>query len=357
MLFRITSILVIMITALLVHSCITPYDPDIKDSKTRIVIEGLISNLPGPQKVRITNSASYSNDSEGTNIGIEGATVYVTDDLENRINYMDAGRGNYQTDDSFQGVIGRSYQLHVITSDKNEYISEPDLLKPVPQIDSIYWEYNREKKQINVYVDLTDAPVVGDGYLWKWQHYEQVEFCKLSELFVPSGVGDPVWLPCRTCCTKCWDIVQCRSCVNIAGDQYINGKKVRKQLITAVPYNNRSPYYMIIEQRSLTNNAYQFWNSVKVQTSSTGGPFDAAPAPVIGNIKNVANAKEKVLGFFGASAIILRPYWQDRDQIDDTPDFPQPPFCPAIVGPPPSCYECIEDPGYRTGNKPAEWDR
>ncbi|MDJ1506176.1 DUF4249 domain-containing protein [Xanthocytophaga agilis] len=344
----------ILLASLLTNSCITPYDPDLHTAESRIVIEGLISTLPGPQKVRITHSAVYTNATAGTNIGIPGAIVYVTDDLENRIDYTDIGGGNYET--YIQGSIGRYYQLHVITPDDKEYTSEPDLLKPVPQIDNIYWEYNREKKEINVYVDLTDAPTPGDGYLWKWQHYEKLTYCKYSELIVqPNGTSS--WTQCRECCTDCWDITQCRSCVNIAGDQYTNGNQIKKQLITSVPYSDYTPYYLLIEQRSLTSNAYAFWNSVKAQTSNTGGPFDAAPAPILGNIKNVANSKEKVLGFFGASDIIQRPYWQDRNQIDDTPNPAQPPFCAPASGPPPICYACIEDAGYRTNFQPPGWNR
>ncbi|MDJ1480768.1 DUF4249 domain-containing protein [Cytophagaceae bacterium YF14B1] len=346
----------ILFISLAANSCITPYNPDLGSAQTRIVIEGIISTLPGPQKVRITQSSVYTNGSEGTNIGITGAHVYVTDDIGNRIDYMDIGTGNYETDAFVQGIIGRSYQLHVITPDDKEYISEPDLLKPVPQIDNIYWEYNREKKEINVYLDLTDAPTPGDGYLWKWQHYEKLTYCKYSEV-VALPNGGSTWTLCRECCTNCWDIIQCRSCVNIASDQYVNGNKIKKQLITSVPYSDYTPYYLLIEQRSLTSNAYAFWNSVKAQTSSTGGPFDAAPAPIVGNIKNIADAKEKVLGFFGASDIIQRPYWQERNQIDDTPNPVQPPYCAPVTGPPPVCFECIEGAGYRTSFQPPGWDR
>ncbi len=340
---------------ILAFSCITPYDPGIQEGQRRIVIEGLISTIPGSQQVRITTSAAYTNGSAGANIGVENARVYVTDDLNRRIDFTQAGSGTYVAAPDVTGEVGRLYTLHVTTTDGQEYKSEPDLLKPVPPIDTVYWEYNRDKKSISVYVDLTDSPALGDGYLWQWKHYEQLQYCKLSES-IPDG-NTTVQTPCLDCCTRCWDVVQCYTCVNIAGDQYINGKKVKKQLITEVPYNSRSPYYLLIEQRSLSNNAYQFWNSVKVQTSSTGGPFDAAPAPIVGNIKNVANDKDKVLGFFGASAVIHLPYWLERDQINDSPNIPQPPDCPAISGPPPPCYPCLEDPGRRTGVQPTGWNR
>ncbi len=336
---------------LLVCSCITPYDADIQGSQPRLVVEGLISDQPGPHQVRLTQSASYANGSEGTNIGIDNATVYVTDDLGRRIEYVSLGSGRYQTTPDVRGEVGRTYQVHITLADGTRYLSEPDLLKPVPPVDNLYWEYDRSTKLISVYVDLVDPPTLGDGYYWTWKHYESLQYCKLSEM-LPDGSQSA----CLNCCTPCWDIFQCYTCVNIAGDQFINGKKIKKQLITTVLYNSFEPYYLLIEQRSLSNNAYQFWNSVKVQSSSTGGPFDAAPAPIVGNVKNPDKPKEKVLGFFGASSVIKIPYWQPRDQIDDTPVIPLPTNCPPITFPPP-CYPCMEDEGRRTGVQPLGWVR
>ncbi len=341
------------IVLLFAFSCITPYDPNIKSGEPRIVVEGLLSNLPGVQKVRITQSAAYANGSAGITPGIDNATVYVTDDLGRRIDYFLSGRGYYFTSSDVQGEVGRSYQLHITLADGTEYLSEPDLLKPVPPIDSLYWEYDPAKKLINVYVDITDPETTGDGYYWRWEHYGLLQYCKLSETIVINGQSSET--PCLTCCDFCWQIEQCYTCVNVANDQYVNGKKVKKQFITAVPYDGTTPYYLLIEQRSLSSNAYQFWNSIKVQSSNTGGPFDAAPAPIIGNIKNSSDSREKVLGFFGASSVIMKPYWIERNQINDSPVIPAQPICPAIVGPPPPCYPCMEEAGKRTGIAPPQW--
>ena len=283
-----------------------------------------------------------------------GATVYATDGQGRRIDFFESGAGNYFTRPDVRGQVGRTYQLHIRTTDGTEYVSEPEPLKPVPSIDDIYWEYNPSAKNINVYLDLTDPPTPGDGYLWRWQHYEQLEFCKLSEE-IPNSNGDRT--SCKNCCTDCWDIIQCFTCVNIAGDQFVNGNQIRRQLITTVPFSSFSPYYLLIEQRSLGNNAYRFWSSVRAQSRATGGPFDVPPAPTLGNIRNVNNPNERVLGFFGASGVIYQPYWVDRGSIADLPAVPPPPDCPPVVGPPPPCFPCLEDFGRRTGTRPPGWNR
>ncbi|MCU0355470.1 MAG: DUF4249 domain-containing protein [Cytophagales bacterium] len=339
---------------LLVTACVTPYTPENTAISPRLVVEGLITDQPGPHRVRLTTSAAFSNDNAGISLGLNGATVYASDDNGRRIEFFDSGGGNYLTATDFQGQVGRTYQLHIRTAEGTEYVSEPELLKPVPPIDDIYWEYNPANKSITVYLDLTDPPTPGDGYLWKWRHFSQLTYCKLSEE-IPNSNGART--PCLNCCTDCWDINQCFTCVNIAGDQFVNGNKVRKQAVTTIPYDSRAPYYLLIEQRSLGNNAYRFWNSVRSQSNATGGPFDVPPAPTLGNIRNANNPNERVLGFFGASGVIYQPYWVDRSTIADSPAVPQPPDCPVIVGPPPPCFPCVEAFNQRTRTKPPGWDR
>lgn len=340
----------ISVLVLLVSSCITPYDAKIKDSVPRIVIEGLITDQPGPYRVRITRTGAFSNDITGATPGMAGATVYATDDLGGRIDFFESGAGNYFTSGSVRGVAGRSYQLQVRLSDGREYVSQPDLLRPVPPIDSVYSEYDPAARKFNVFVDLTDSPAPGEGYLWKWTHYELVSKCELSKVVQ----GRPT--PCLDCCTRCWDITQCNACSNIAGDQYVNGNQIKRQPVMAAPYDSRGLYYLLIEQRSLSPGAFRFWNSLKAQSGGAGGPFDAAPAPVTGNISNVADKTEKVLGFFGASGVTLRQHWVIRSGVSDTPGIGMPPDCPIVFGPPPPCTSCQEIPGQRTQVTPPNWD-
>ena len=340
---------------LLFCSCITPYDAKVKESVPRIVVEGLITDQPGPHRVRITRTGAFTNNPDGFTEGVEKAMVYATDDAGDRIDFQGFGGGNYLTASGVRGVVGRSYTLNIRLADGRTYVSEPDLLRRVPPVDSIYSEYDPAVKKFNVYVDITDSPVPGEGYLWKWTNYESVSICEPSNP-IPNTGNPAGQSPCLPCCTRCWNISRCIGCVNIAGDQYVNGNQIKRQPITTVPYNSLSRYYLMVEQRSLSPEAYRFWNAVKLQSGGTAGPFDAPPAPVRGNIANTGDAGEKVLGFFGASGVLFRQYWVIRSGIAENPVIPAPQFCPAETGPPPQCAPCTEQGGSRTTSAPPNWD-
>ncbi len=335
---------------LLLASCVTPYDASVHEGTRRLIIEGLISTQSDRQYVQVSYSGLYMKGVDGLGTSVNAATVYVRDDKGQQFDFESIGSGRYQNKNQMKGVVGHTYQLFV-TVDGKEYVSEPELLKPVPPIDNLYWEYNAANKMIDVYIDLTDAPTPGDGYLWRWKHYEEIDICK------PAEIRGTTVVPCKYCCTRCWNIVQCHSCLNLVGDQFVNGNKIRRQLIATVPFNSQSPYFLLIEQRSLTAAGFQFWNSVKAQSGSTGGPFDVAPAPILGNIRNVADATEKVLGFFGASDLVINPLWINRQDINDRP-LPSPfaPNCPGDGNPPPPCFPC-EESVFRTRTMPQGWNK
>lgn len=337
-------------------ACVTPYEPRIRQSAPRLVIEGLITDQPGPHQVRITQSAAFANGSAGTTPGIGGATVYVTDNEQTHIDFIQVTAGTYRTAADVRGIVGHTYQLHVKLADGRTYASRPDLLRPVPRIDSLYSEYDAGAKKFNVYLDLTDSPTPGEGYFWQWKHYEPLQYCQASERIINPD-GTTTQTPCLNCCTQCWAITQCYTCLTIAGDQYVNGNQIRRQLLAVAPYDSRAPYYLLVEQRSLSPAAFRFWQSVKVQSSSTGGPFDAAPAPVVGNVSNVADSGEKVLGFFGASGVITQPYWVDRSNVPANPSLLSPGCPPPPPFPPPPCAPCIEEANYRTQFPPPGWEQ
>ena len=129
--FRITVLAAFVV---LVHtSCSEKIDLKLKDSEPRIVIEGWLSDKPGPYFVGVTKSRLYSENNQFE--GVPAATVIISDDAGNRDTLIEATlAGLYQT--SFiQGTVGRTYRLDV-TVEGTTYTSLCKMNPPV-DIDSV----------------------------------------------------------------------------------------------------------------------------------------------------------------------------------------------------------------------------
>ncbi len=330
-------------------ACVTPYQPEAVSIGSSLVVEGQVSDQPGPYTVKLTRTADYSYKS--LNLLETGATVTISDNLGNReILTEQSTGGTYQTKATgIRGVVGRSYKLIIQTKAGKRYESAPEVLPAVPPIQKLYYESNYTPaggQTWSVLLDTKDPDTLGNYYKWNWTHYEFTESCQKT--FVPArsiytGIA---------CCSDCWDITRCYNCISLNSDANINGKAISRQPIADVPYTSGSRYYIEVEQQGISQGAYAFWKSVRQLTSNTGGLFDAAPSTVRGNIRCSSDPNELVYGYFGATGLSAGYLVVDRSTGQGSPKIDFPTVIPYPTNPP--CLVC-ENNLYRTPNKPRWW--
>jgi hypothetical protein len=59
-------------------------------------------------------------------------------------------------------------------------------------------------------------------------------------------------------------------------------------------------YSILVTQTVLTKEAYAFWENLQKNTEALGSIFDAQPSQLIGNIHNIADPAERVIGYISA---------------------------------------------------------
>jgi hypothetical protein len=332
---------------LLCTDCITPFQPEVNYSTPLLVVNGLITDQPGPYEVVLTLTSINS-----TYLGINYPThakVSISDDQGNVEQLVEIKNGKFRTSaGGIQGVIGRSYSVTVVLEDGTTYQSQAELLKPVSQISGATTIYQdllgttiRGKFKTNI--ETNDPPQQGDYYRWTWKHFDYLTFCAFSQNIADHQFHE------SACCEPCWTIDQCESCIALLSDHFVNGKKISQFLID-IPYDSKTPYFLFIQQFSLTETAYQYWKTLNEQINVTGGVFDTPPAAVPGNLYRVNNKEEQVLGYFGASAVAEKAIYIKRDGAGVDP---YPSNLSAIIDL--GCIPCREN-YYRTAFKPKGWD-
>ena len=173
---------VLFIILIICGTCSEPYTPEISKYEDILVIDGIITNEPGPYEVRISRSFKYS-DSEGQ--PEHHATVLIKDDQGNIASMEETSPGIYSTiDPDFRGIIGRQYQLYVNTYvDQQVYESEFVELKKVPEIENLYAEFGEKasdtelEQGFHIYVDTYDPE--------NQTRYYRYDFVETWEFYVP----------------------------------------------------------------------------------------------------------------------------------------------------------------------------
>jgi hypothetical protein len=338
---------------LLVASCVTEFQPDRVSIPPSLVVEGIITDQPGPYQVKLTRTADFSYTS--LNLLETGATVTISDDQGHQELLKEQSPGGIYLTSSMQGVAGRTYKVTIKTRTGEQYESAPELLKAGPPIDRLYSEYRYDRSESNngkangwdVYVDTKDPETTGDFYRWEWTHYEFTDVCQTITVKGQNAVSG---LPC---CTNCWDITRCYiNCINIISDVAINGNTISRQFIQRIPYNASTRYYLEVTQQRLSKNLYEFFKTTQQQVINTGGLFDAAPGSISGNLHSTTNADTKVYGYFGAVGTAVSHILVDRSNAVGAP---VPTSDLVILDPLAPCVVCANNQ-YRTPIKPRWWD-
>lgn len=88
-----------------------------------------------------------------------------------------------------------------------------------------------------------------------------------------------------------------------------------------------------VYQHSLTEEAYNFFRIMEQQKETTGTVLDPPPAEVKGNMFNVDDENEQVIGFFDASAVSVKEVTILRENIDYADiSFQWPDDCRVLPG-------------------------
>jgi hypothetical protein len=88
-------------------------------------------------------------------------------------------------------------------------------------------------------------------------------------------------------------------------------------------------YSLLVTQHALTEAAYTYWDQLRINSSEGGGLYEQQPLAIRGNMKNLTDPGQDVLGFFSAASInTKRLFVQDVPGLvvnyDDHCDGPQP---------------------------------
>jgi len=149
-------------------SCQKVINLNLQNSAPQYVIEGNVTDQPGPYTVTITKSVSFTQDNVYP--AVSGAIVVITDNTANVTDTLkETTPGNYNTS-ILAGVSGHQYSLYVNAA--SNIFTSSSTMPPAVSLDSLYAQVNsfrgNDYQLVPVYTD--PAPIQG-----KLNYYHFVE--------------------------------------------------------------------------------------------------------------------------------------------------------------------------------------
>jgi hypothetical protein len=87
-------------------------------------------------------------------------------------------------------------------------------------------------------------------------------------------------------------------------------------------------YSLLVNQYSISEAAYKYWNQLKINSTDEGGLYDRQPLATQGNMHNITDPTKVVLGFFGASSVTSK-----RIFVKDVPGLISDYYSPCAIIP------------------------
>ncbi|MEQ9438179.1 MAG: DUF4249 domain-containing protein [Cyclobacteriaceae bacterium] len=340
--------------ALFLTTCIDPFDiGDVVQGERNLVVDGILTNQTKEHQVRITYSSPNLQVFEDE--AVRGAEVYIEDEEGNRTLLSEVEEGLYQTSADFAGAVGNAYSLHIRTAEDKSYQSVPEVMQPVAEIDSIYavLESRPYLTTIGVLLDewgmqfyLSTGTGQAEPNFYRWEWKETYEFT--APLVSEMQFNVPI----------CYETRSLYRRLLIGSSQDLTQDRIERQPLTFVSKRQRKlrvRYSLLAVQYSLSERAYTFWENVEEQRNSDGSVFDPPPARIIGNMTNVNDPSETVLGYFQVSAVTEKRFFITRGEIPSNPGGPVGGFEDCNSEEPADyCYDCSLIPGTTT-ERPSFW--
>ncbi len=311
------NILINVSLAALLMQCVEPFEIEIPGGSDFIVVDGLITDQPGPYVVNISVSSPLGfNDA----VPVNDASVSVEEEGGITETFTLESPGQYVSS-SLQGVAGRRYRLLISTRDGSRYQSDWVTLKPSPPIDSVYWEFDQRRSMegqvegVQFFVDTHDPENNTKFYRYRWT--------ETWTYFAPFAttldyLGD-LKTAIRDYNRTCW-IDEASRVINLASSQGNVKDVISNQSLNFVSTETNRlniRYSILVEQLVMNEDEYNYWKGLKETNAETGELFDKQPQSLISNVVNIDNPDETVLGYFSVSGVSTQRVFIQRGDLPE----------------------------------------
>ena len=338
-----------LLLALLCSACIKELKFELGKQEDLLVVFGTFSDQPGKHIFHVTRTNAFERQDINP---IEGATLFVLDSKGKQYPFVELEAGTYQFKDTlFRATAGEQYQLDIKLPNGGHYRSDVETMPAAVRIDSVYpgVEVKEFDQFMQVLADV-DIPADPNGVYLRWEvsrvwRRTSIDFATLFQdyfKFKPPVV--------------CYMTEEPEpNAVRIFGSKRRDAFPLRQQEIARIDadYKFFERNAFEITQYRISSKAHEYWNKINLVGNPQGTIFDVPPATIRGNIYNVDNPRERILGYFELAAVDSAYTYADRSIFTYTINNPclvdyTKPAWEATYGYSPECAFCVNIEGHST---------
>ena len=305
MIMNATNKIILTAMILILAACREEYMlPFTGPAKGYLVVEGFINSGTGPTTINLSRTLALV---DTVNILPERqAQVEVEGTDNSHFTLNETAPGTYSVP---QLTIQSSqfYRVRIKTKNGSEYLSDFEPVLATPPVDSITW---LRDNGVELYVNTHDP--LNNTHYYRWEFEETWEFHSTFST-VLKYVIDPSTNKVDTVEDRppeetsklyyCWQSEKSKK-ILIGSSAALTTDRIYLpiQRVPESDWKISVLYSILVKQYAIGGKEFEFLRRMKKNTEQVGSLFDAQPSELTGNIHNVANPDETVVGYIGISA-------------------------------------------------------
>src|SRR5690554_1320935 len=294
------SILWACICLLVLQACESPYDPELEevDVVPTLIVDGFI-DLNGPSRFTITRSVPIHSGESGPVGGgflgpVQAEISVVAENGEHFQGVRESSAGQYRVD---HGKLDseNAYFLRIETNG-NVYESTPSRAMQSGEIDELEFRL-RDEETLEILLSSSD-PQHSTAY-YRWEFEETWKFNSPISSSARLIDGQLVDITPETNYGTCF-LDNFSSNILIAStSQFTDNRIVQKpiQSISNTSEKLSSRYSILVKQYAISQESFGFWELIQRNSENIGDIFGVMPSEIGGNIRNLNDPSERVVGF------------------------------------------------------------
>jgi hypothetical protein len=287
---------------ILYTNCISEFDPPSRGYENLLVVEAFLSDDDAPFEVKLSRSTPIDTTAF---IPESGASINLESASGETFQLFEVNSGLYHSNSMINPQAGQEYRLMIRTRDSKQYESEFVTMRETPPIGELTYQYEEKSTQglkgLQFLVSTSDP----DNKTWYYRYeYDETWIFRTpydSYLIWEDGQLFQRYERINTC----WKFDKS---TNI---RITTSKNLTSDIISDYPLlyvsnetdRLKTRYSLNVKQFSLSEESYNYWVELQKVTESLGTLFDPQPSIIRGNISNVNDESEVVLGYFDAASI------------------------------------------------------
>ncbi len=300
--------IVLAYSLFLFSACEEQFNPNIEGAEPVLVIEGAITNLPGPYTVKLSNSSGVYADDQ---LAIENAIVKIIEEGGEEETLTEIEAGTYITSETgMQGTTDKNYKIDIQLPDGTRYESEYQKMLTLIRIDSVEADVefhylsiaNPDVPGYQFHVS-TELGVDSENYfLWSlestYKYRSDFTINYFYEDYMVQEFPDPTSL------MTCWRTDQINE-IYTFNTSVLSEPKVERLPLNFARIDQPELYIrysLLVKQFTINKEAYMYWDKIQRQIESQETLYNNQPFQIRGNLFNVDDPDEMVLGYFMVAA-------------------------------------------------------